>query len=302
MRFSQARDQYINLLPDRRLEDGDTGWQERQQEMEAWYRDLIADPKKAERLLTHDHEPYAAFLHRLSGTVLDLGGGVGIARMFLAPGVEHLVVDPSLDWLGHGWRELTARLEQRSRRDAADHGARASIFIRGAAEYLPFGDRSIDAALAFWILNHVAEPAPVFPGSSSSAEARRTIFDRSGRHGTVMAGSGHTAARAVPGCAAPKTLPAVVEGQETLAEKLRLRRLGEDWPLQRDHLRIRDADIRRWRKGRFLIRSLLTLRRHEGADYVALPLAGDGEVTREWRGDFLSYELEAGARAKSAGR
>lgn len=269
MTFSQPGDHYINFLPDGLFDDSACGWQERQLTMEAWYQDLLADPKKAEWVLMHDHEPYAEFLHSLSGTVLDLGGGIGAVRMFLAPEVEYLVIDPSLAWLGDGWREILARLAERSRGGTADHASHDSTFVRGVAEHLPFADQSFDAVLAFWTLNHVADPAAVF------REVHRVL--RSGGQFLLvledMEPSWLDLARRLLGRFRPARPPAPYppswKGRETLAEKLRLRRIGEHWPIQKDHLRISDADIQCWSKRRFSIRR------------------------REWRGDFLSYRLQA---------
>ena len=265
--FRQPGDGYINLLPDRLLDESQFGWQERQREMEAWYRDLIADPEEARGVLMHDHEPYAAFLASLSGTVLDLGGGAGVVRIFLDPEVDHVVVDPSLDWLEHGWADLITRLASGSDNDPGHR----STFIRAAAEYLPFAEQSFDAVVAFWSLNHVFEPAAAFleahrvlrpqgqfllvledmePSWSDLLKRLRT------RYGPTRPPSRH---------------PSSWTGKKVLKDKIRRRWLGQEWPLQPDHLRIRDSDVRRWSRGRFVIK------------------------LREWRGDFLAYRLEVRA-------
>ena len=71
-------------------------WQARQYEMERWYRDLISRPSEASCALSHDYEPYACFFSQLSGSILDLGGGIGLVRDYLVGEVWYVVVDPSL--------------------------------------------------------------------------------------------------------------------------------------------------------------------------------------------------------------
>jgi predicted Fe-S protein YdhL (DUF1289 family) len=96
----------------------DDHWARRQQSMEAWYENLITASDQAEECYRHDYEPLAPLLHDLRGLVLDVGGGNGIARQYLAPDVRYIDLDPSLEWLSPDWLEVASpfpRCHRRSR-------------------------------------------------------------------------------------------------------------------------------------------------------------------------------------------
>jgi predicted Fe-S protein YdhL (DUF1289 family) len=76
----------------------DDHWARRQRSMEAWYDNLITASDQAEECYRHDYEPLAPLLRDLRGLVLDVGGGNGIVRQYLAPRVKYIDLDPA--WSG----------------------------------------------------------------------------------------------------------------------------------------------------------------------------------------------------------
>lgn len=265
----------VDLLPP---EPVDGVWQGRQAEMEAWYRDLADRPSEATDCLEQGYEPFTSLLAGLSGTVLDLGGGRGVTRHYLAEGVRYVVLDPSLDWLGTEWEAVDVRLSG---------AVEAPTFVRGVGERLPFRDGAFDAVLAFWSLNHVRDPAAVL------SEVRR-VLRPGGRFLAVLEdmeprwsdflGRGFWR-RAVPGIGwglierYPPRLRHWVRrvvprswryGAAVLAAKAACALPGIAWPTQPDHLRLTEREVIAWGKG---------LR----------------PIGRGWTENYLTYLFERGA-------
>jgi SAM-dependent methyltransferase len=216
--------------------------------MEAWYSGLIASPATANNCFVKDYAPYAPLLSTLSGDVLDLGGGIGIVRDYLPFDTRYTVIDPSLDWLGVEWTSLSERFPSLET---------LPPFVRGVGEYLPFPAQAFDAVLAFWSLNHVSDPDLVF------AEVYRVL--RPGRRFLVvledMAPSWDDIAKGA--FSANKVAPG--GGDPDLENPAHPS--GHEWPLQSDHIRIRESDIQTWTSQRF-------------------------EVTqRKWIGPYLTFEF-----------
>lgn len=69
--FPQPDPLYIDLLPGHLMATDDTSWSARQQQMDAWYDDLIRTPSKAVECFVRDYEPFAPLLPTLRGAVID---------------------------------------------------------------------------------------------------------------------------------------------------------------------------------------------------------------------------------------
>lgn len=78
----------------------------RQVLMEEWHRELIASGR-AEEESVEAYAPHADFLRSLSGRVLDVGGGCGLAARHLAREVDYFVVEPSTLWTSPEWSNLS---------------------------------------------------------------------------------------------------------------------------------------------------------------------------------------------------
>jgi SAM-dependent methyltransferase len=226
-RFSQSSNEYIDLIPRDILKNQEKHWEERQQEMEQWYENLIVDPGTAGDCFAHDYIPYASLLGELSGEVLDVGGGIGIVREYLPQSTQYTVIDPSLDWLETEWSNLADRFPSLKA---------PPRFVRGVGEYLPFRARVFDAVLAFWSLNHVSYPERVMD------EAHR-VLRPGGRFVVVL--------EDMPpswGDLAEGTFPAsmVAPGGGDPCADNPAHPSGREWPLQTDHLRIHESDIQSW--------------------------------------------------------
>jgi hypothetical protein len=70
--------------------------------METSYDELRRDPVEAARAFGFDYAPLAPVLLALRGRVLDVGGGLGVTRHWLAPGVSYTLVEPSASWKAPG--------------------------------------------------------------------------------------------------------------------------------------------------------------------------------------------------------
>ena len=230
--------------------------------MEAWYRDLISDPVNAIDCLAYDYEPHARLFKQLHGTILDIGGGVGIVRHYLHREAEYLVIDPSLHWLGSEWKRLAPRFVA-----LAD----PPTFLRGIGEYLPFQNGVFDAALSLWSLNHAADPQAVIN------EAHRVL--RPGGYLLLILEDMELTWRDLAACFAYQRLrwsglATGVRGVEvalersgfTIAKAIAHKRHRHPWPLQTDHLRILERDLQSWLRGRFQI------------------------IERSWEGGYLRYQ------------
>jgi len=235
--YPQTEDGWLDLLPRHVLSDERNRWITRQLEMEGWYQDLLTDPAAASACLLHDYEPYAARFADLSGVILDLGGGIGLVRHYLATETEYVVVDPSLTWHDHAWTVLAEQFPCLERKP---------LFIRGIGEYLPFPEQAFDVVLALWSLNHVSDPKQVF------AEVARVL--RPGGCFIVVLEEmlprwSDLFSRTFP---ARAYYEGFFRSNQYLSERrARLRLLKrflrrEEWPLQSDHLRIRESDLRKW--------------------------------------------------------
>lgn len=245
MRFARAAADYFDLLPRHSPSSASSSWAERQREMEDWYQDLLATPAAAGQCITYEYAPFASQLATLSGRILDVGGGLGVVRQYLPRGVEYIVIDPSLKWLGTEWGTMTEyfpRLKE------------AAGFIRGVGEYLPFPARTFDAVLAFWSLNHTSDQQQVFQ------EAQR-VLQPGGRFLVVLEDM-------EPMWRDLVTNHFLAQGKRSVAklmhEKLQVALGRREWPLQSDHARIREADVRRWSAQGFKV-----LRRYWVNKYLA---------------------------------
>lgn len=238
-------------------------WQSRQADMEAWYQLFLRDRgESADISLGNEYQPYAHLLSRLRGRILDLGGGAGLTRRYLGANVDYVVVDPSAIWAGDDWRQVSARFAS---------GGTSPNFVRGVGETLPFADAAFDAVVAFWSLNHAAVPARCI------AEVARVL--RPG--GTALlvledmepswADVARLAWQEVRRRRLRQPVPDMLEWHQTDiddARKTRRRKLSRHaWPLQDDHVRITERDLRGW---------------------CGRPLA---IVDRSWEGGFLSFEF-----------
>jgi SAM-dependent methyltransferase len=248
LQFSQGRNDCFDLLPHHLLDNTGRRWGERQQETEEWYKILIANPAAANGCFVNDYAPLASILATLSGDILDVGGGIGIVRDYLPHDAQYIVIDPSLNWLEAEWTSLAEHFPSLGTKPR---------FIRGIGEYLPFPAQAFDAVLALWSLNHASDPDLVFgeahrvlrPGGRFLA----VLEDMAPSWGDIANGT-FPASMFAPGGGDPRMEnPAHPSGQE--------------WPLQSDHLRIRESDIRAWSSQRFEV------------------------VRREWINGYLTFEF-----------
>ena len=218
----------------------DTGYRSRLDVMEDWYVDLLQS-EDGEEVLLRDFAPHRTYLERLSGSIVDIGGGAGLPARFLRRDVNYVVVDPSRIWSSPNWIELARRFRQ---------SGPEPEFVDAPGEKMPFGDGEFDAALSFWTLNHVRDPAACIsemarvlkPGGS----ARLVLEDIEPSWGDLVGDAGSRIGGLLAGrrglAGIHMSLPAA------LAAKI-----GGKWPLQEDHLRIRDEELSRWLSGAFLV-------------------------------------------------
>ena len=130
-------------------EPAEGSWRERQASMEGWYENLITASDQAEYCWRHDYDPLAPTLGKLSGRVLDVGGGNGVVREYLAAAADLVVLDPSPAWLRSEWLEVSKSFPAL---------LSPLTFVLGVAERLPFAAASFDVLLSLFSINHMAEP------------------------------------------------------------------------------------------------------------------------------------------------
>ena len=208
-------------------------------QMEGWYETLIGSGEaEAERQFLSDYAPHADALASLAGRIVDIGGGAGAAARFLRASVEYVVVDPSPLWLSPEWRAFSKRF-----RSAGPEPR----FVTADAEALPFADGEFDGAISFWALNHMRYPKRCLaemtrvlcPGAIAYLvleDVPPTWFellgDAVGRIAARVTRRPHRAAIQMP-----------------LLKAFSAKSVNR-WPLQSDHIRITDRDLRSWAHGK----------------------------------------------------
>lgn len=252
-RYPQHRDDCLDLMP-REDAPAHDEWATRQQEMEQWYVDMV-DTDWSRACFTHDYGPFASLLASYAGTVLDLGGGAGVTRQYLAAGTRYVVVDPSLMWLSAKWATLA---------DEFPCLATPPAFVRGTGEALPVRSHAFDVVLAFWALNHASDPARIF---EQTARALRP----GGRFLVVLEDMEPRWRDVIRPAVRRRGMRAIL----ALAKQKLLAALpGRAWTLQDDHIRIREHDVRRWSAREFDV-----VRREWVGDYLTYELVARQERT-----------------------
>jgi SAM-dependent methyltransferase len=237
-------------------------WHSRQADMEAWYRGFIADEKGAGFQLAREYEPYAEFLANLKGSILDVGGGIGLVRDYLTPEAHYIVLDPSTYWLNESWANLYGHFPSLQKRP---------LFVQGFGESMPFLPGTFDVVLAFWSLNHALDAAQcILEMQRVLKPAGRALLvledmepswrdalrlwwqDRRARHGFPVKERWDW------------YHPVLRHGRQIIQHKL----AGRSWPMQPDHVRITERQLKRYFRHRFAV------------------------TRRRWDGSFLRFELE----------
>ena len=108
--------------------------------------------------IEYDRETYEEF--RMSGKILDVGGGAGTVREFLPPDVNFVSVDPFVEVLAS---------QPQAKREAYSCLQRPLNFVCGFAEFLPFQENSFDWVHMRSMLDHVQIP------DLALIEARRVL-------------------------------------------------------------------------------------------------------------------------------
>ncbi len=137
---------YLDLRP---LGHQSLAWPRWQAAMERWYRELLSDCRAAVDSFEYDYSELAPVLATVTGRVLDVGGGLGLARQYLVSIDEYVNVDPADFWRDLPSDALKARLPVLSE---------PHEFICAHGEHLPLRAGSFDAALSLWSLNHATDP------------------------------------------------------------------------------------------------------------------------------------------------
>ncbi|MEO6256318.1 MAG: class I SAM-dependent methyltransferase [Sphingomicrobium sp.] len=233
-------------------------WRDRLRVMEAWYDDLLGEGfEQAEQQLLWDHRAYAERLAQFHGRVIDVGGGAGLARRFLPDHVDYWVVDPSATWQAPQWREFAAKFHRGQ-----------SHFTVGVGEDLPFGAGEFDGALAMWSFNHADDPTQCL------REIGR-VLKPGGRALVVLEDMEPTIADVGRLWLQERSARQVrfpidwhQDGIATAADTLRHRLARRPWPLQPDHTRVDERQLKAAMHNRFKT------------------------LSRSWEGGFLAYELE----------
>jgi SAM-dependent methyltransferase len=220
----------------------DPGWITRQNWMEREYSELLDDGDHAAVGFENDFRDIAALLQGYRGRILDIGGGIGIARNWLASDEDYVLLEPSLMWRDARWSRFIDRFPCL---------ARPCVHIRAFAEALPFATGTFDAALCLWSLNHVASVHAVLN------EALR-VLARGGRLLVVLEDSEPSWSDLLSGGYSNS-------GAMRLAI-LKLLKPTRPWPLQPDHVAVPRRAL--------------------------LSAAGARVLRREWRGLYLTVELE----------
>ena len=151
--FARAQNdpRFVDLRPPEAAEDR-TDWQRRQSLMESWYGALSRDLLGAFACFDWDYSGLGGLLASVRGTVVDIGGGLGLTRDYIDSFDHYVIVEPSISWLDERWNALANRfpcLEQ------------PVDLVRGVGERLPLRQRAFDTALALWSLNHASQPGRV---------------------------------------------------------------------------------------------------------------------------------------------
>ncbi len=229
-------------------------YQSRLATMEQWYEEMVVSDAP-EELFLGEYAPHQDYLQSLSGDVVDIGGGAGIAARFLRPDLRYVVVDPSEIWRSPEWIEFG-----KSFRGTGPEPQ----FVAAPGEALPFPDGHFDVALSFWSLNHVSDPRQCIAETARvlkpGGTARLVLEDVSPSWPDLLADG---ASRIWARLARSHYEVAIQRGLlDALALKIRGR-----WPLQDDHIRIADTDLRAWMRGRLTVRG------------------------RQWISGYLTYDL-----------
>jgi SAM-dependent methyltransferase len=222
-RFPRTRTDCYELLAPH---DDQPRWGQRQEMMERWYRDMIAT-SWAGTCFINDYAPLRPLLSSYRGTLLDLGGGIGLTRHYLAADVRYVSLDPSLIWLGPEWQKLAGDYPCLTEKPA---------FVQGTGEAMPFERHAFDAVLALWSLNHVSVPERVF-------EEVRRVLRPAGRFLVVLE---DMEPRWRDVCAHAFRGDGMTDMVQSIAMKLRSVLPGGTWPIQPDHIRILESELQVW--------------------------------------------------------
>ena len=234
LRIPQTRSDCVDLLPADLATRTAGPWSDRQVAMAQWYRDLLETPGDAAACFDKDYRAYAQLLGGLTGRVLDVGGGNGIVRHYLREQVEYILLEPELSWLDVRWSAIVDRFPCL---------ATPPCFVRGIGEYMPFAGASFDAVLAFWSLNHAIDPRAVI------SEAARVV--RPG--GMLLLVLEDMPPRWGDLAIAALRRKRPLRTARLVGHKLRAALLGRPWPLQLDHVRLSEGELRAWTRRRFTI-------------------------------------------------
>jgi SAM-dependent methyltransferase len=205
--------------------------------MEEWYRDLIARPSAASSCFAREYEPYSFYLSNLRGSILDVGGGVGLVRDYLIGKVQHVVIDPSLTWLDQSCSSIATRFPSTKER---------GLFVRGIGALLPFASGSFDNVLALWSLKHSTDPAQciseIYDVLRPGGRALLVLEDMEPSWPDVLLQCAHKIMKRL---GIPLDREVSFHGGPGGAKRTILHKLlGREWPLQVDHKRIEEDLLR----------------------------------------------------------
>jgi SAM-dependent methyltransferase len=223
-----AADGYIDFLEGAGSAELGDGWQQRQDQMVAWYEMLAGSPASTVKCFRNDYGSLADTLRGLEGRVLDLGGGIGATREYLPSDAEYVNIDPSAAWLETDWTALVKLFPA---------VAGEMHFVRGVGEQLPFADRAFDVVLSICSLNHAAR------AGDAIAEAGRVLRER-GRLVLVLEDM-------EPPWQDLPSMPG--RRPRTLAKKLGAATRLRPWPVQADHTRLTEQQVGDWTAGSFAL-------------------------------------------------
>jgi SAM-dependent methyltransferase len=231
--YQQTNKRFIDLLLPEKDSTVAKAWEDRLQQMDSWYDNLVSHPPSAKRLLDSDLGLFPKDIFSGPGPVLDVGGGSGYARNCLPADTTYVCLDPDLNWIRPEWASLAHKDKDEQR---------SWFFVKGVGEHLPFPAETFHRVYSFWSLNHSIRPELVIQ------EAAR-VLKRGGDLFLVLEDMPPRLTD-IPG-RLRFALRHTYWSKHYLKCLLHLL-LKREWPLQSDHIRISETDLAEWAEGRFV--------------------------------------------------